>query len=66
MDLCELISQHPESIVSLDVEAVLRSGLRRFTDQIGRLWCSLADHYLLSGQMDKARDIFEVGLGGSF
>uniref|UniRef100_A0A8B9V8V9 XPA binding protein 2 n=1 Tax=Anas zonorhyncha TaxID=75864 RepID=A0A8B9V8V9_9AVES len=52
-ELCDLISQHPERVRSLDAGAIIRGGLRRFTDHLGRLWCALADCYIRSGHFEK-------------
>jgi len=41
------------------VDAIIRSGLSRFSDEVGRLWCRLADFYIRSGQFERARDVFE-------
>lgn len=46
----------------MDVEAVIRAGIRRFTDETGRLWCALADYFNRLGLFDKARDVYEEGL----
>lgn len=55
-----LHSWEPESfppcalqIKTLKVEAIIRGGLRRFTDMIGQLWSSLADYYIRSGHFEK-------------
>lgn len=61
-ELCELISQHPHEIKSLNVDAIIRSGLRRYTDQLGHLWNSLADYYVRSGLFDRARDVYEEAI----
>ncbi|XP_074655253.1 pre-mRNA-splicing factor SYF1-like [Tubulanus polymorphus] len=61
-ELCEMISKHPDKIHSLRVEPIIRQGLKRFTDQIGLLWNSLADYYIRSGHFEKARDIYEEGI----
>ncbi|XP_064355470.1 pre-mRNA-splicing factor SYF1 [Dromaius novaehollandiae] len=58
-ELCDLISQHPDQVKSLDAGAIIRGGLTRFTDQLGKLWCSLADYYIRSGHFEKARDVYE-------
>ncbi|NXJ58700.1 SYF1 factor, partial [Spizaetus tyrannus] len=58
-ELCELLSQHPERVRSLDAGAIIRGGLTRFTDQLGRLWGALADCYIRSGHFEKARDVYE-------
>jgi len=57
-ELCDLISQNPDKVNSLKVGAIIRGGLTRFTDQLGKLWCSLADYYIRSGHFEK------VGLQG--
>ncbi len=40
-------------ISSLKVDPIIRGGIRRFTDMIGQLWCSLADYYIRSGHFEK-------------
>ncbi|KAK2704962.1 pre-mRNA-splicing factor syf1 homolog isoform X2 [Artemia franciscana] len=61
-ELCELISQNPLRVKSLNVDAIIRSGLRRYTDQLGQLWNSLADYYIRSGLFERARDIYEEAI----
>lgn len=61
-ELCELICKNPDKVHSLNVDAIIRSGLRRYTDQLGALWNSLADYYVRSGLFDRARDIYEEAI----
>ncbi len=61
-ELCELISKNPDKVKTLDVDAILRGGLRRYTDQVGHLWNSLADYYIRSGLFERARDIYEESI----
>lgn len=61
-ELCELISKNPNEIHSLNVDAIIRGGLRRYTDQLGHLWNSLATYYVRSGLFDRARDIYEEAI----
>lgn len=61
-ELCELISKNPNEIRSLNVDAIIRGGLRRYTDQLGHLWNSLANYYVRSGLFDRARDIYEEAI----
>ncbi|KAL0274475.1 UNVERIFIED_CONTAM: hypothetical protein PYX00_006887 [Menopon gallinae] len=61
-ELCELISKNPSKIRSLNVDAIIRGGLRRYTDQLGHLWNSLANYYVRSGLFDRARDIYEEAI----
>nr|XP_026690906.1 pre-mRNA-splicing factor SYF1 [Ciona intestinalis] len=61
-ELCTLISRNPDKVHSLNVEAIIRGGLKRFTDQLGQLWCSLADYYTRSGLFERARDIYEEAI----
>ena len=39
-----------------------RSGLRRYTDQVGHLWNSLADYYIRAGLFERARDVYEEAI----
>jgi pre-mRNA-splicing factor SYF1 len=61
-ELCELISKNPHKVKSLNVDAIIRGGLRRYTDQVGHLWNSLADYYIRSGLFERARDIYEEAI----
>jgi pre-mRNA-splicing factor SYF1 len=61
-ELCELISKNPHKVTSLNVDAIIRGGLRRYTDQVGHLWNSLADYYIRSGLFERARDIYEEAI----
>ncbi|XP_046404524.1 pre-mRNA-splicing factor syf1 homolog [Ischnura elegans] len=61
-ELCELISKNPDKVRSLCVDAIIRGGLRRYTDQLGHLWNSLADYYVRSGLFERARDIYEEAI----
>jgi pre-mRNA-splicing factor SYF1 len=53
------VSRHPRDVRSVPVEAVLRAGISRYTDQVGRLWCALAEHFVRLGEFEKARDVYE-------
>jgi pentatricopeptide repeat protein len=44
------------------VEPIVRGALKRFTDDVGKLWTSLADYFIRLGHFEKARDIFEEGI----
>ena len=55
---CDFISQ----VKSLKVADIIRGGLRRFTDSLGQLWCSLADYFIRSGHFEKARDVYEEAI----
>ncbi|XP_011502536.1 PREDICTED: pre-mRNA-splicing factor SYF1 [Ceratosolen solmsi marchali] len=61
-ELCDLISKNPTKIKSLNVDAIIRGGLRRYTDQAGPLWNALADYYVRSGLFERARDIYEESI----
>ena len=52
-ELCELISKHPDQVKSLKVEPIIRQGIKRYSDQVGLLWNSLADYYIRSGHFEK-------------
>ena len=63
MQLCDICASNPEAVSnSLKVDSIIRSGISRFSDEVGRLWCRLADYYVRLGQFEKARDIYEEAL----
>ncbi|KAI8898193.1 hypothetical protein BC833DRAFT_590864 [Globomyces pollinis-pini] len=53
------LTQRPDK---LDVELILRTGIKKFSDQVGTLWNSLALWWILQNQFERARDIFEEGI----
>lgn len=62
LELCDLLTSHSTEVSGLKVDAIIRGGIRKFTDEVGRLWTSLADYYIRRGLFEKARDIFEEGM----
>ncbi|KAL0923032.1 hypothetical protein M5K25_007074 [Dendrobium thyrsiflorum] len=62
LELCDLLTRHATEVSGLKVDAIIRGGIRKYTDEIGRLWTSLADYYVRRGLYEKARDVFEEGL----
>ena len=60
--LCEMIETYPEQVKELDCESIIRNGLTKYTDEIGRLWVALSNFYIKLGVFGKARDIFEEAL----
>lgn len=62
LELCDLLTQHATEISGLNVDAIIRGGIRKFTDEVGRLWTSLADYYIRRKLLEKARDVFEEGM----
>eukprot|EP00842_Homolaphlyctis_polyrhiza_P005685 jgi/Hompol1/6117/HPOL_000710-RA len=46
----------------LDVERIIRAGITRFTDQVGKLWNSLARWWIVRGEFDRAREVYEEAL----
>ncbi|ORX48364.1 TPR-like protein [Piromyces finnis] len=49
-------------VEQLDVEKIIRSGIARFSDQVGILWNSLARWWILKQEFEKARDIYEEAM----
>lgn len=62
MRLCDICALHPLEIGNIPVDAIIRSGIVRFTDEVGRLWCRLADYYIRMGLFEKARDVYEEAI----
>lgn len=62
LELCDLMTRHATEVSGLKVDDIIRGGIRKFTDEVGRLWTSLADYYVRRGHFEKARDVFEEGM----
>lgn len=62
LELCDIITKQPDAVKDMPVDAILRGGIRKFTDEVGRLWCSLADYYIRRGLFERARDVYEQGM----
>jgi pre-mRNA-splicing factor SYF1 len=52
-ELCELVVDHCEDIKSVQVEPIIRSGIKRFTDQVGLLYSRLAMYWIKMSQLEK-------------
>ena len=63
LELSDILTRHPSEVKGIHVDAILRAGIRTFTDEVGRLWTSLADYYIRQGMFERARDVYEEGLG---
>ncbi|RLN13396.1 hypothetical protein C2845_PM09G08010 [Panicum miliaceum] len=61
LDLCEILAKHPDDVAGMPVEAILCSAVRKFPEDAGVLWTTLAGHYARKGIHIKARDVFEEG-----
>ncbi len=75
LELCDLITKNVITVSeksssfsketndnNINVSTVLRTAIKKFTDEVGKLWASLADYYIRRGLFEKARDIYEEGL----
>jgi pre-mRNA-splicing factor SYF1 len=46
----------------INVDMIVRSGIDKFADQRGKLWAGLATYWIIRGNFEKARDVFEEGI----
>ena len=66
--LCQIINNYPEYIdlsicnKELNVDRVIRHGIKKYSDEVGNLWVTLANYYIKIGLIEKAREIFEEAL----
>lgn len=37
LELCDIITKHPQEVQDMNVEAIIRGGIRKFTDEV-RIW----------------------------
>ena len=42
LELCTMITSHPEQCRGIKVDAILRGGIRKFAHEVSRLWIALA------------------------
>lgn len=66
-EMVELLVDHATEVetgheTGIDVDAILRSGIARFSDQRGKLWAGLATYWTRRGSFERARDVFEEGI----
>ncbi|KAI8839080.1 hypothetical protein BJ741DRAFT_510031, partial [Chytriomyces cf. hyalinus JEL632] len=65
-EFCELAVSHAESgsglMNVLNVERMIRAGIAKFTDQVGRLWNYLARWHVARGKFEIARDVYEEAI----
>lgn len=61
-EFCSLICKNPEKVTSLNIDAIIRSAIVKYNDEVGNLWTSLADYYLRILQFEKTRDVYEEGI----
>ncbi|SPO02631.1 related to SYF1 - synthetic lethal with CDC40 [Cephalotrichum gorgonifer] len=66
-EMVDLLVEHAPDIetgieTGIDPDRIIRSGLSRFPDQRGKLWCGLAAYWVRRGNLDLARDVFEEGI----
>lgn len=62
MELCDVITSHPEEMDGLRVEEIVRGAIQKYKDEVGRLWTTLADYHIRRGLFEKARDVYVEGL----
>ncbi|XP_058768920.1 uncharacterized protein LOC131642717 [Vicia villosa] len=62
LELCDLLTRHANEVSGLNVDAIIRAGIKKFSDEVGPLWTSLAEYYIRRGLHEKARDVFEEGM----
>ncbi|KAK2000640.1 pre-mRNA-splicing factor SYF1 [Colletotrichum falcatum] len=66
-EMVDLIVEHAAEIetgheTGIDVDKIVRSGIVRFADQRGKLWCGLATYWIRRGSFERARDVFEEAI----
>ncbi|RYP02593.1 hypothetical protein DL764_005719 [Monosporascus ibericus] len=66
-EMVDLLVEHATEVetgpeTGIDVERIIRSGIDRFADQRGKLWCGLATYWIRRGSFERARDVFEEGI----
>jgi pre-mRNA-splicing factor SYF1 len=66
-EMVDLMVEHATEVetgheTGIDAERIIRSGIERFADQRGKLWCGLATYWIRKGSFERARDVYEEGI----
>lgn len=66
-EMVDMIVEHAAVIqtgheTGIDIDRIIRSGIIRFADQRGKLWCGLATYWIRRGSFERARDVFEEAI----
>ncbi|KAK1477118.1 pre-mRNA-splicing factor SYF1 [Colletotrichum cuscutae] len=66
-EMVDLMVEHAADIetgheTGIDVDRIVRSGIVRFADQRGKLWCGLATYWIRRGSFERARDVLEEAI----
>ncbi|KAJ0326336.1 hypothetical protein COL5a_006845 [Colletotrichum fioriniae] len=66
-EMVDLVVEHAAEIetgheTGIDVDRIVRSGIVRFADQRGKLWCGLATYWIRRGSFERARDVLEEAI----
>jgi pre-mRNA-splicing factor SYF1 len=62
MDLVSVIIEEPELTKSIDGEALLLDGMKKYPEQVGGLWVKLSDYFIRLGQFERARASLEKAM----
>ena len=57
-----ILCSHAPDIKSLNVDSILRSGIRRYPQEVGVLWNMLAEYYTRCSLFEKAYDVYEEAI----
>ena len=57
-----MILDHPDQILSINSEKIIRSGIAKYVDEVGNLWTKLATYHIKKGHFSKARYTYEESL----
>ncbi|KAJ3218553.1 pre-mRNA-splicing factor syf1 [Dinochytrium kinnereticum] len=49
-------------VEKLPVDKILRYGISKYSDQVGKIWCALATWWIAKGEFDIARDVYEEAI----
>ena len=60
--LMELSRKHGDKVSSVDLDRVLRTGVGRFPEDAGEMWCALAEMFTRAGNFAAARDCYDEGI----
>ena len=64
LHLCDLCSNYPNQCsTAIDVDGTIRKGINKYSNEVGKLWCRLANYHARMGAFGDARSIYEEAVG---
>ena len=66
VELCTILSRQGPTLrledSDITVDKIIRTGIQKFPNEVGQLWCALANYNTYCRNFEKVRDLYEEGV----